>query len=397
MTLEYWRDLVVDIQQAGSGGKDKIRFQTRDGFQLGHCQPQPASYHHIRYPTVMPPASPSFAPSFQIIVVPPAEDLEPDYLVFHAEDLPEPDLATSPDFASLDDALTRLHSAESAPAFNRRSVDTVTMPRRRAEADARAEADVRAEPGLAEQGAAEPDAGLADETVRDDSEIVEVVKVRRAFSQDPPPPPQQPRPKSLRSRASRAFRSIKNVARSASRNSRPYSQDMFASSQSTQATFATAPPATTPPPLARRGSIILSQLFRTPSPADPPASALHFLAESYSDDYDDDDDREITPRAPSPSPSARTFSSTIRRRLSILSFQRKARTDPPRPSFPPTLSRGSTVPSTSSSAPQTPTEESYPRPPPSTKDADDDPDRTIGEMRLDSLHFESLSFDADNF
>jgi hypothetical protein len=122
------------------------------------------------------------------------------------------------------------------------------------------------------------------------------------------------------------------------------------------------------------------------------------------EDDDDDDDQETVPppRAASPSPSARTFSSTIRRRFSILNFQRKPtrpEAAPFREPSPPTLSRGSTVPSTSSSAPQTPTEEAFP-PPPRTGakgDCDPDPDLTIGEMRLDSLHFDSLSFDPDNF
>jgi hypothetical protein len=256
--------------------------------------------HHIVYPTAaMPPSSPSKSHSFQIIVVPPAEDFQPDYLVFDADDLPD---ATEPDCASLDDALTRLHGPDPPPTFNRISADTVVMPR------------------LSES---RPEPDVADETVRDDSEIVEVVKVRRAFSQEtvPQPDPQQ-KSTSLRSRASRAFRSIKNVARSSSR-SRPYAQDVFATSQSTQATFATAPPVAPPPPLARRGSIILTQLFRAPSHVDPPSpsSTLEFLASGrYSeDDDDDDDDREsMVPRAPSPSPSARTFSSTVRRRLSIV-------------------------------------------------------------------------------
>lgn len=337
----------------------------------------------------MPPSSPSFAPSFKIIVVPPAEDQEPDYLVFDAHDLPEPELATQPDFASLDDALARIRPRDTPPAFDRAAADSVVMPRR---------SEPRPEPDH-----------LADETVRDDSEIVEVVKVRRAFSEDGPPPQTAPppKPKSLRSRAGSAFRSIKNLARVASRSNgsssssnRPYAQEVFASSQSTQATFAAAPPPPTPPPMTRRGSIILTQLFRSPSPVDTPPSTLDFLpSEPYSDDEDDDpddDDRQsIARRAPSPTPSTRTFSSTIRRRLSILSFG-KPRTASPRPPSPPTLSRGSTVPSTSS-LPQTPTEETCPCPPPNTKDADDDPDLTIGEMRLDSLHFESLSFDADNF
>ncbi|KAF8212491.1 hypothetical protein K438DRAFT_1806595 [Mycena galopus ATCC 62051] len=252
-----------------------------------------------------------------------------------------------------------------------------------------------------------PQPDLADDTVRDDSEIIEVVKVRRAFSPDEPPPPPPPKPKSLKSRAGSAFRSIKNLARVASRTtSKPYAHQVFASSQSTQATFAAAVPLpATPPARPRRGSIVLTQLFRTPSPSEDTPPTLDFPAgEPYSEDEDDDDDDDdrdresMVPRGPSPTPSSRTFSSTVRRRLSILSFVGKGRTaPPPRPASPPTLSRGSTVPSTSSSLPQTPTEESYPRPQPSTKDADDDPDRTIGEMRLDSFHFESLSFDADNF
>ncbi|KAJ7273465.1 hypothetical protein B0H12DRAFT_1089514, partial [Mycena haematopus] len=165
----------------------------------------------------MPPSSPSFTPSFQIIVVPPAEDLEPDYLVFDAQDVPEAELlATEPDFPSLDAALARIRHGESPPTFTRTSVDGVVMPRAR------------------------PQPELADETVRDDEEIVEVVKVRRAFSPDEPPPP-PPKPKSLRSRAGSAFRSIKNLARVASRSTRPYAQEVFASSQSTQATFASVP------------------------------------------------------------------------------------------------------------------------------------------------------------
>ncbi|KAJ7098152.1 hypothetical protein B0H15DRAFT_824329 [Mycena belliarum] len=329
----------------------------------------------------MPPSSPSFTPSFQIRVVPPAEDRQPDYLVFNA-DSPTDHLASPPDVVSLDAALTHLHSADPPPVFHRDSDDTVVMPRR----------------------SAAPEADLADETVRDDSEIVEVVKVRRAC--DAPQPPPQPKPKSLRSRATSAFRSIKNVARSSSRNSRPYAQDVFAS---TEATFASVPPPPPPPPLARRGSLILTHLFRSPSPAEPlsPSSTLDFLpVDPYLDDDDDDNDDDdddpdhtaLPPRAPSPSPSTLTFSSTVRRRLSIFNFQRKVvPTLPSRPSTPPTLSRGSTLPSAASSAPQTPIEESYPLPPQFAKAADDDPDCTVGEMRLDSLHFESLSFDVDNF
>ncbi|KAK7023768.1 hypothetical protein R3P38DRAFT_2954071 [Favolaschia claudopus] len=322
----------------------------------------------------MPPSSPSFAPSFQIIVVPPAEDCQPDYLVFAAHHGLEPhELTADPDFASLDAALARIRG----PEHSRHVPDAEDLTIR------------------------------DDLTVRDDSEIVEVVKVRRRSASQSEPPaalPPPPKPKSLKSRAGSAFRSIKNLARVASRSTsttgRPYAHQVFASSQSTQATFSSAPQPATPPAPSRRGSVILTQLFRTPSPIHdtPPALAGHYPDDDEADVFDeeDDDDQDSIPsRGPSPTPSTRTFASSVRRRFSVLNFIKPASAPPPRPSSPPTLSRGSTVPSTSSSLPPTPTEESYPSP--CEKGADDDPDRTIGEMRLDSLHFDSLSFDADNF
>ncbi|CAK5279584.1 unnamed protein product [Mycena citricolor] len=330
----------------------------------------------------MPHTSPLFSPSFQIIVVPPEEDLEPEQVVFHTDSLPEPDLATSPDFASLDQALARIKGTDPTPSTSRGKMNEEIQ-----------------------------------EALREgDSEIVEVVKVRRTFSPDaesaPPLPETKTKTKSLRSRAGSAFRSIKNLARATSRSattaasadSRPYTQEVFAFSQSTQATFATAP-LPSAPPLSRRGSVILSNLFRNPSRTSDSviatSSTSDFQRMRYSADFEDDEDELEEPisRAPSPSPSMQTFTSTVRRRLSILSFQRKA---PPRPVSPPSLSRGSTDPSTSS-APQTPTEETHPQPSAErfSKEVapleEEDPDRTIGEMRLDSFHFDGLSFDAEQF
>ncbi|KAJ7632405.1 hypothetical protein FB45DRAFT_912354 [Roridomyces roridus] len=311
-------------------------------------------------PACMPPSAPSFTPSFRIIVIPPAEDLQPDYLVFE-DDPREPELDSRPDCASLDDALAHLPSGESAPVFDRSAMPTVVMPRR------------------------------GERDIGDDSEIVEVVKLGRRKPQEEE---EEPKTRSL-SWASRAFRSIKNIGR------KPYAQEVFAASQTT---FTAIPRPVTPPPLARRRSATLSELFRTPTQEVPSTSStlstLQFLAGESEDDGDDDEDQderrgEPSPRASSPSPSTRTFSSSIRRRFSILNF-RKARAVP-RPYSPPALSRESTVPSTSSSLPQTPTDETCFHSPTIPKDADDDPDRTIGEMRLDSLHFDSLSFDADNF
>ncbi|KAF7304744.1 hypothetical protein MKEN_01188500 [Mycena kentingensis (nom. inval.)] len=318
---------------------------------------------------------------FRIYVQPPLEDNEDQYIVFD-ERLPDPELPPTP---SIDQALCRIAQGEPAPPFDRAALEGVVLPRR------------------------SPEAQASDETVNDDS-IVEIVKVRRSSYQDQDQEPaaktKSLKPKSLRARAGSAFRSIKNLARpnrsSSVSSNRPYAQEVYASSQSTQATFATVDS----PPLSRRGSILLTDLFRTPSRASSPYITVPVATTTpYSEDADDTDEddydrQSMASRVPSPSPSGGSFTTTMRRRLSILSFSRKTRTsDPAPPASPPALSRDSTVPSTfSSSAPTTPTDEIYPQPPPSAKDNTDDPDRTVtGEMVLDSFHFEALSFDADRF
>ncbi|KAJ7063070.1 hypothetical protein C8F01DRAFT_1250655 [Mycena amicta] len=305
-------------------------------------------------------SAPYTSPSFQIILVPPIEDEEPDSLLFNSD---QRDLATPPHFASLDDALARLHSDTNTPQFDRTALESVVLPKR-----------------------SQPDLNVADETVRDDSEIVEVVKVRRAYQEAEQPTVQtKPKPKSLRSRAGSAFRSIKNLARATTRSAshnRPYAQDVFASSQSTQATFSTVPVTGTSPPLTRRGSIILADLFRTPSRSscyEPPTT------ERYSDELDDSDD----PRRPPEHRASCTFP------FSVCPELYNQHTPPP---VHPQLPSKDNQPAAAPFAPDpTPTDEIYPHSPPSAKEIADDPDRTVGEMRLDSLHFEAMSFDADQF
>ncbi|KAF7295131.1 hypothetical protein MIND_01051600 [Mycena indigotica] len=276
---------------------------------------------------------------FQIIVVPPAEDEQPDYLVFNSVQLPERNLSTPPDFASLDDALSRLHGEANAAVLDS-SVPKSVLPL------------TRSEPAVGE-------------IARDDSEIVEVVKVRRVYQEAGAINATEgmPKPKSLRSRAGSAFRSIKNLARRTP-NNKPYAKEVFASSQSTQATFETAHSTETPP--TRRGSIIFTDLFRIPSRAS---------STSY-------EPAPVEPYHPDAIPHQTSSSFTnIRRRLSTLSLSRT-----------PPMSRSSSS-TVTSSVPQTPTDETDLHPQQlSTKDDGDE-----GEMRLDSLHFEALSFDADQF
>ncbi|KAF7322775.1 hypothetical protein HMN09_00056800 [Mycena chlorophos] len=315
-----------------------------------------------------------------IIVHPPAEDDIPNPLVFEFHPEPLERDAQAP-FASLDGALSQLRSETHSAPLHRSGRDSAVLSNRQSSTDG----------DIGDETVRMGDVG--DETIRDD--IVEIVKVRRGAPEPEEAP--KPKPKSLRSRAGSAFRSIKNLALARTRsgsnssstsNNKPYAHEVFASSQSTQATFATMPSAgPNSPPLSRRGSMILTDLFRAPS-----STHRYEPEETDYDDYDGPNiDRESIVRAPSPSQSSRKLSS-IARRLSIISFRKPSS---PRPSSPPTLSRDSTVPSTSSSsAPQTPTDETYPQAPPSPKDVAEDDG---GEMRLDSLHFEALSFDADQF
>jgi len=111
--------------------------------------------------------------------------------------------------------------------------------------------------------------------IANDSDVIEVVKVRRTKHQADDEPQIVPlaselkRSKTLKSRASKAFRSLKGSLRT----SRPRAQDVFSSVKSNSHHYSdiVTPPMsnTSPrpptPSLSRRGSRILSQLFISPS------------------------------------------------------------------------------------------------------------------------------------
>ncbi|KAF5365774.1 hypothetical protein D9758_003155 [Tetrapyrgos nigripes] len=327
-----------------------------------------------------------------------------------------------------------------------------------------------------------------------DSDVVEVVKVRKRHAQYDPPPVPPPSSstsepalkdsKTLKYRASRAFNSIKNVARA--RTTKKQSGDSAPVNPEVGEPSSRVPS----PSSSRRSSVVISQIFTAqPSLHSRPSSdsfnddaphpihsstpvvrpistaEMHNFTSYTDSDYDDDDDDEeeerdpATPRATrhsselrSSSPSPSTSSRFGRRRFSVLNLFSSA-SAPALPSNPTTLpnppimSRDPSAPltdssesslsgSSGSSIPVTPVDEVPPRlpsskskglrlrgfsfsrkkegpvsaetPPPPLPQPQvvevaqispgDDPDMSfVGEMRLDSLHFDGLSFDVDRF
>lgn len=367
-------------------------------------------------------------------------------------------------------------------------------------------------------------------TTRDsanDSDVIEVVKVRRNSSskeddesQNVPLSSHLKRSKTLKSRASKAFRSLKGSLRT----SKFRAQDVFATVKSNShhhsdivtATVSNTSPRPPTPPVSRRGSRILSQLFISPSlksrssvssldepthasqpepvfspiPSSPTQSSfvsassvtdqLSCRSSIYENEPLQDEDRLKTG---SPTPTATTDPKSKNRRFSILSLHKLFSFSSPTPSSPmslnfddssctaPILRSASCTPSSvtsvcTTSGPQTPTymdegslsrgkdtnsasfapilgsnevlslglglsmdefsdrgssEEHTPRTqrifrssesrtsaserqakvipylPPGPGVFQHEPGDLSLEMRLDSLHFDSLSFDADHF
>lgn len=386
-----------------------------------------------------------------VFVTPAVEDESPTWCCFDATQVPPPpQMSTSPDLTFLDSALNLLtytHTPSHAPAFHRDSVrsagsgDAVVMPRRSSEilASNYNEDSLEQEEPRRETG--------------EDSEVIEVVRVKRSGQDDANPSKQN---KSFKSRASKAFRSLKFSGKGSAR-SKPQVEDIFPEPPSPPVPQRPTTPSLSRrssialsqffhPTLKRRSSFDVSTNSRS-EPAFPASDSttsspyanvshssttpsLNFLnAEhiypEHLDDYDD------WTRSSSPSPSTRTFST--RRRFSILSLQKLFTSTPSTSSSQalegeqsgtttpttstPSLSRESSGPSTisSSSGPDTPTEESHVQigdydeageaaetetQTPRLTSKDEPPllmQDISFEMRLDSLHFESLTFDADEF
>ncbi|KAJ8078521.1 hypothetical protein PM082_012804 [Marasmius tenuissimus] len=425
-----------------------------------------------------------------VFVYPPEEDDCPPFCCFDAaQSIP----SNSPTQADLDAPGSALDFVSQSihpntPAFYRRDVDSLIMPRRRNPAVYFHED---------QEQIYSDDISIRGSSPGNDSEIAEVVKVRRRHEAPRSASDSTSKQsKSLRARASKAFSSLR-IGRSASR-SRKAEEELPSESTSR---------APSPSPIPRRPSIVLSSLFTRPSspslqtstsnesltevsppsPTSPvtpntissgdsvvpeeihtPASGdMHTFVPYASDSDDEDEDEEddaaqrqpvesqLTPRASQCFNSPTTPSSRVgRRRFSVLnlfsSFSSQPESSNPvissSPSTPtlPVMSRDSLGPSSdscesaassaSSTGPTTPTEGTFPpldqartggnsllrRLPSLTKkkssssgqltqsplvvqisnkpsELDNINETSFSEMRLDSLHFSDLSFDADKF
>ena len=212
-----------------------------------------------------------------------------------------------------------------------------------------------------------------------DSDVIEVVKVRRSSSFKEDDEPQNTplasshlkRSKTLKSRASKAFRSLKGSLRT----SKSRAQEVFASVKSNShhhsnivtATVSNTSPRPPTPSVSRRGSRILSQLFISPSlkshssvssldepthvsqpepvfsptPSSPTQSS--FVSASSATDqlscrssiYENEPlQDEARLRTGSPTPTATTDPKTRNRRFSILSLHKLFSFSSPTPSSP---------------------------------------------------------------
>ncbi|KAJ3553459.1 hypothetical protein NM688_g3606 [Phlebia brevispora] len=365
----------------------------------------------------------------------------PPFCYYDAASESKQALSISPDIEALDVALSFYQQTDNrAPAFHRsfgnESQETVVMPRK---GDGRARDTTAARQSEAAQ-----------RNVLDDSDVVEVVKVRRSLGYEEEVGGYGlKKSRSFRARASKAFKSIRNLnvtkgnRRSAhagkdSENAAPILQESISSRPST-------------PNLPRRKSMQLTQLF---------SSTRNTRSASF--------DKPPSPQSPtSPTPSEwstisrpsvtlgdctnvqepPTLSSkrSFRRRMSVLDLHRfftpasqSAEKSIPSPTSPtssisPISPSEESVPSSSSSrlakheslffprssssssnflqnlngafsAPSASASSPTTLPSPSTSEAlgtDDDGDVVMGddsfEMRLDSLHFDSLHFDPEEF
>jgi hypothetical protein len=370
-------------------------------------------------------------------------------------------LSVVPDIEFLDCALSVLHTESHAPVFRRNSGDPFGSPKKSAETRAITDISINPEFHFSDDEMeleleSEPQvSATCNRGIGEDSVVVEVVKVRRHEEDDAATFPANP-PKSLKSRASKVFRSLKNVGKSSLRLKHGTRDTVMQSTAGDQPTYIEKTPLITP-----RGSTISSQPFTTsasltshnsvaspefvdpvsalernapalmPSPScndipstpsGPYSSTMEFLGLSSSIA----DSEHQFMRSPSPTPSTRTFSN--RRRFSMMSLQRlfsfsssdsgaELSGSVSTTSRSPSMSRDSSGPSTaSSSGPDTPTEDVSQLPlhlqlhlrleggdhiPTASKFQAEVPLGSSGdldfEMRLDSLHFESLSFDASRF
>jgi hypothetical protein len=408
---------------------------------------QPHSY--------IPPPPPSWvnSPSLQVpdvFLIAPEEDNAPPWLLYDAAKDSNRDLSRTPDLDFLDVALDVLRRADraSAPVVRRESGE---------ETEERYNMSRKGDPHSRQRPLAYdeiPWPGMQGIESEGDSVVVEVVKVRKADGMHEPGEIVRTMKKSkiFKAAASKAFRSIKNVAKGSNR--KPSAQDVWPSSGSSRPSHAARlskeeeqpQPRPSTPTMSRRSSLTLTQLFQTPSKsrssadtsefalstsafpserafsmAPLPHNPMPFLSRAETtQSLDIQDDNHPRMRSLSPSPSTK---SSFRKRLSMLELRRVFTSlkspESQEISSIPTMSRDG---STNSSAPSTSTLASFeiPGTPDDTyrstqypslhaekagrRRADETHVTEPGlegdisfEMRLESLQFDSLSFDPNAF
>lgn len=289
--------------------------------------------------------------------------------------------------------------------------------------------------------------------VREDSDVIEVVKVKRGKDDltDPEEHSKMKRTKTLKARATRAFQSIKNVGKG-SRKQRI--KDLWTSNEGVPGAFKgmqehirhqeeqlqQSPPVMSPP-LSLSNSRSLSQIFQSAKPPQPPSAIASGLTSQNLPSFSPSPSRDscsslsknlepeptsTEPTTPKPSTKNKRFS--VRELHKVFTFPSSSPdTRPPTPQTAPTPppARNDSVPSmatsTVSSDYDDPVDDAYGtvqffnhradqksatmRHRPAVIDDEDDygtllpgrPRDLSFEMRLDSLHFDSLSFDPEEF
>jgi hypothetical protein len=396
-------------------------------------QGTPRSFQLWSDSNIHAPAPPS-SPAFQmpnVFVIPPEEEQSqtPPWCYFSAANHVQQNLSSSPDFNSLDDALHHLQDPDPIPTF-KRSSKGIIMPvkaneRRSRDDEVGQQQDIRLPVGTG-----------------NDSEVVEVVRLKKtdvAINAGViKEVPTMKRSKTFKARASKAFWSIKNVGRVANRKAS--AKDIWPSSANADTHSLrgrhSSPGERDDEPTVRarnhslpRGStIVLSQLFQSPDavsttefsapisayepvfsalpPKEPSPTYTIRLAHQGTDvtDCPEMDVGEDCAEIISVSPT-RSTNKSFRNRFSTLDLHRFFSFSPSTVSSAessPTLSMSRGVSSSSASEPETPSEDiptAFPygwQSPMEAKGGSALQDMSF-EMRLESLHFDSLSFDPENF
>ncbi|KAH7915974.1 hypothetical protein BJ138DRAFT_1140412 [Hygrophoropsis aurantiaca] len=336
-----------------------------------------------------------------VFVIPPEEEQQetPPWCCFDADELPENNgnFPSAPDIHFLDVPYLLQQTESPTPVFRRPSIDEpgppIVMPKKGGrETRSRTDSTSSLEREIEEfaERSRRRDA-------REDSDVIEVVKVKR--SKEPVGSyeeiePKMKRSKTFKARATKAFKSIKNLNVGKGPQRKPHVKELWTSSESMPGIFKGvqeqirqqqeqfAPPLPQPS-LSRRNSRSLSHLFqtakaprfeRTPQPSPPvsPSEPSHIIPSATSSslpylrgsdttaslvevsapsDYEGSPERPVSPGL-SVRKSRRRFSVLELHRLFSFSSSSPDDPAPPSPSSPTTVfapSRNDSAPSSSTS------------------------------------------------